>query len=345
MTHNKSYTLQEIADFLDVELIGDPQCEILGLGTLNGAGTGQLSFLSNPSYADQLSGCKASAIIIGDQFVDKCPGNKLLSASPYVSFAKATSLFATSITDDARGLVHPSASIHDSVVLGKGVSVAANVVIEANVTIADNSTIGAACYIGESSQLGKNSKLYSGVTIYNKVCIGDNSIIHSGTVIGADGFGFAFDGEASVKIHQLGGVVIGDDVEIGANTTIDRGAIEDTIIGDGVKMDNQVQIAHNVKIGDHTMLCGCAGVGGSTVIGKYCIIGGGVGVIGHLNIVDKVHVGALSCVNQSIAEPGIYASGTMLQKNALWKRNAVRFAQLDSISKRLKEIEKSTDNK
>ncbi len=343
MTHKHNYTLKEIADFLEVELLGDPQCEIHGLGTLSGAGPGQLSFLSNPSYAEQLSSSQASAIIVSEKFVDSCPGNKLVSTAPYVSFAKATSLFADLPTEKIQGGIHPSALIHESAELGKNVSLAANVVIEAGVKIGENTVIGVGSYIGESSSIGKNGKLYNGVSIYNKVNIGKNAIIHSGAVIGADGFGFAFDGTASVKIHQLGGVVIGDDVEIGANTTIDRGAIEDTIIGDDVKMDNQVQIAHNVRIGDHTMLCGCSGVGGSTTIGKYCIVGGGVGIIGHLNIVDKVHIGALACINQSISEPGVYTSGTPQQKTSEWKRNAIRFQQLDSIAKRLKDLEKSTD--
>jgi UDP-3-O-[3-hydroxymyristoyl] glucosamine N-acyltransferase len=343
VTHKHSYTLKEIADFLEVELLGDPQCEIHGLGTLNGAAPGQLSFLSNPFYTDQLSSCKASAIIISEKFAESCPGNKLISPAPYVSFAKATGLFAELASSESQGAIHESAIIHESAQLGENVSVAANVVIEAGVSIGANSVIGVGSYIGESSSIEKNAKLYNGVSIYHKVSIGENVIIHSGAVIGADGFGFAFDGAASVKIHQLGGVVIGDDVEIGANTTIDRGAIEDTVIGNGVKMDNQVQVAHNVKIGDHTMLCGCSGVGGSTTIGKYCIVGGGVGIIGHLKIVDKVHIGALACINQSISEPGVYTSGTPQQKTSDWKRNAIRFQQLDSIAKRLKELEKSTD--
>jgi len=203
--------------------------------------------------------------------------------------------------------------------------------------------IGAGCYVGENVSLGKACKLHSNVTLYHGVVLGKNVKIHSGSVVGADGFGFAFDGSKSVKIHQLGGVKIGDDVEIGAGSTIDRGALEDTEIGNGVKIDNQVQIGHNCKIGEHTIICGCAGIAGSVTIGKYCIMGGGSGVVGHIAIADKVQVSAMSLVSQSIPEPGMYSTGTIQAKTSQWKRNAIRFQQLDSIAKRLKEIESSTD--
>ena len=181
------------------------------------------------------------------------------------------------------------------------------------------------------------------VTLYHRVTLGENVEIHSGAVLGADGFGFAFDGSKSVKIQQLGAVNIGDDVEIGACTTIDRGALEDTVISNGVKIDSQVQIAHNCKIGEHTIICGCVGLAGSVTIGKYCIMGGGSGAVGHISIANKVQVSAMSLVSQSILEAGMYSTGTIQAKTSEWKRNAIRFQQLDSIAKRLKEIEKSTD--
>jgi UDP-3-O-[3-hydroxymyristoyl] glucosamine N-acyltransferase len=335
--------LDQLAELLDAKLTGDGQCEITGLATLQNAKPGQLSFLSNPSYADQLKSSQASAILIDEKFLDSCPGNKLVTAIPYVAFAKATQLFDNSPIP-ATG-IHESASVDASAVLGENVSIAANAVLAANVTVGDEVVIGAGCYLGEGVSLGNACKLDSNVTLYHRVVLGKNVEIHSGSVIGADGFGFAFDGSKSVKIHQLGAVLIGDDVEIGAGTTIDRGALEDTEIGNGVKIDNQVQIAHNCKIGEHTIICGCCGIAGSVTIGKYCIMGGGSGAVGHITIADKVQVSAMSLVSQSIPESGMYSTGTIQAKTSEWKRNAIRFQQLDSIAKRLKEIENSTDRK
>lgn len=341
MTHTKSYTLTELAELLNVKLFGDGQCEIYGLATLSNAGPGQLSFLSNSAYVEQLGNCSASAIIIDEKFADRFPGNKLISSSPYVSFAQATELFDKSPAQNPG--IHPSASIDDSVVLGESVAIGANVVIEANANIGDGVVIGAGTFIGQSVTLGAACRLHSNVTLYHGVSIGADVTIHSGSIIGADGFGFAFDGAKSIKVHQLGSVRIADDVEIGAGTTIDRGALEDTVIEQGVKIDNQVQIAHNCKVGAHSVICGCVGIAGSVTIGKYCIMGGGSGAVGHITIADKVQVSAMSLVSKSISEPGMYSSGTMHMKTSQWKRSIVRFQQLDSIAKRLKELEKSTD--
>lgn len=343
MAHNTSYTLAQLAELLDVKLVGDGQCEITGLATLQSAESGQLSFLSNLSYADQLKSSKASAILIDEKFLDSCPGNKLVTALPYVAFAKASQLFDDT-PQQATG-IHGAAHIDPSATLGKNVSVAANAVIDANVELGDDVVVGAGCYIGPESSLGKGCELHSNVTLYHRVKLGRNVEIHSGSVIGADGFGFAFDGAKSIKIRQLGGVSIGDDVEIGAGTTIDRGALEDTEIGNGVKIDNQVQIAHNCKVGEHTIICGCTAIAGSVTIGKHCIMGGASGAVGHITIADKVQVSAMTLVSQSIEEPGMYSTGTIQAKTPQWKRNAIRFQQLDSIAKRLKEIENSTDNK
>lgn len=343
MTHKTSYTLAQLAELLDAKLTGDGQCEITGLATLQNAKAGQLSFLSNPSYTDQLKHSQASAILIDEKFLERFAGNKLVTSLPYVAFAKATALFDNSPIPPTG--VHESASVDATAVLGNNVSIAANAVIAANVSLGDDVVIGAGCYIGEGVSLGNACKLHSNVTLYHRVVLGERVVIHSGSIVGADGFGFAFDGGKSVKIHQLGAVKIGDDVEIGAGSTIDRGALEDTEIGNGVKIDNQVQIGHNCKIGEHTIICGCAGIAGSVTIGKYCIMGGGSGVVGHVAIADKVQVSAMSLVSQSIPESGMYSTGTIQAKTSQWKRNAVRFQQLDSIAKRLKEIENSTDKK
>lgn len=340
MTHNKTYKLEELASALNLDLLGDSDCEITGIGSLESAVAGQLSFLSNPAYKKQLAKTKASAIIINKKYADFCKTNALISDSPYVSFAEATALFRESPNYDRK--IHPSANIHDSGNLAKSVSIGPNVVVEANASIGAESVIEANAYIGKGVIIGDKCHVYSNVTIYHQVKIGHRVIIHSGSVIGADGFGFAFDGEKSIKIHQLGSVEIGNDVEVGACTTIDRGALENTMIGNGVKIDNQVQIGHNCKIGDHSVICGCTGIAGSVTIGKYCVMGGASGAVGHVNITDRVQVSAMSLVSESIEEPGVYSSGTWHMKTSEWKRSNIRFQQLDSIYKKVKNLEKIT---
>ncbi|NKB32034.1 MAG: UDP-3-O-(3-hydroxymyristoyl)glucosamine N-acyltransferase [Pseudomonadales bacterium] len=341
MAHNKSYTLGELASLLNLKLVGDEQCAIHSLATLKNATPGQLSFLSNPSYINQLESCNASAVIVDAKFADACQASALISESPYVSFAEATALFDDSPAYEPS--VHPSATIHSSVEIPDTAYVGPNVVIEPGAKLGADCVIGSGCFLGENVTLGKNCFLHSNVSIYHRVNVGNNVIIHSGTVIGADGFGFAFDGKKSVKIRQLGSVLIGNDVDIGSCTTIDRGALEDTVISDGVKIDNQVQIGHNCKIGEHSVICGCTGIAGSVTIGKYCVMGGASGAVGHINIADKVQVSAMSLVSESITEPGIYSSGTWHMKTSQWKRSNIRFQQLDSIAKRLKELENPTD--
>lgn len=338
MSNQTVYTLGELAGLLEVELYGDPSIPITGLATLKSAEAGQLSFLSNPRYASQLATCRASAVIVEPELAAVCQVAQLRSAAPYVTYARASQLFAP-IRRTATG-IHPSASVDASAQIGANVSIGANVVVESGVVIGDGCSIGAGTCIGADSRLGADCTLYPNVTLYHGVSIGDRVVLHSSVVVGADGFGFAFDGRRSVKIAQLGGVRIGDDVEIGAGSTVDRGALDDTVIEQGVKIDNQVQIAHNCVIGEHTIICGCSAIAGSTSIGRYCTIGGGVGIIGHLRIADKVMISAMSLVSQSISESGIYSSGTGLLESKEWKRNIVRFRQLDDMAKRLRELEK-----
>ena len=338
MSIKKSYTLEELAKLIDAKLVGDASCIINSIGTLAHATTGQVSFLSNPAYTDQLATCKASAIIVDEKNSINCKSSKLISSDPYLSFAKATRLFDNRPAPDPG--VHPSAVVHETAELAPGVAVGANVVIGAHVKIGANSSIGPGCLIESNCQIGEGCRIYGNVTLYHSVKLGSNVIINSGSVIGADGFGFASDGRQSHKIHQLGSVQIGDDVDIGAGTTIDRGAIEDTIIERGVKIDNQVQIGHNCLVGEHTIICGCVAIAGSVTIGKHCIMGGASGAVGHITIADKVQVSAMSLVSKSICEPGMYSSGTGHMKTSVWKRNIVRFQQLDSIARRLKDLEK-----
>ena len=338
MTHTKKYNLGEIASKLKLELVGDSLCQISGIGTLLNAVRGELSFLSNSSYRGQLEKTKASAVILEEKYAEFCPTNALISKNPYLSFAGATNLFKPDFSKNTG--IHKSAVIADSASIDNTVSIAPNVVVEAKACIAKGSVIGPNCYIGEGVVIGKNCYLKSNVSLYHRVRLGDSVVIQSGSVIGADGFGFAFDGEKQIKIHQLGSVLLSDNVEIGACTTIDRGTIEDTIIGKGVKIDNQVQIGHNCKIGDHSVICGCVGIAGSVNIGKHCIMGGASGAVGHITISDKVTVSAMSLVSESISEPGIYSSGTWHMKTSDWKRNNIRFKQLDLMNKRVRQLEK-----
>ena len=338
MTQIKSYRLGEIATFLGARLVGDGHCEINGLGTLRGASPGELSFLSNKTYLDQLAKSQASAIILEEQFADRSTANLLVSEQPYVHFARASSLFAA--TPEPTPGIHPSAVVASGAAVPRSASIGPQVVIESGASVGEETVIEAGCFIGRGASVGNRCRLHNRVSLYHHVRIGDNVIIHSGAVIGADGFGFAFDGKCSVKIHQLGGVDIGDDVEIGAGTTIDRGAIEDTVIEQGVKIDNQVQIGHNTRVGAHTVICGCTAIAGSATIGEYCILGGASGMVGHLQIADHVEVSAMSLVSQSIHEAGAYSSGTVQMKTPEWKRAVVRFQQLDSIAHRLRDIER-----
>ncbi len=338
---NKSfYTLGELAKLLDVQLLGNENIDIGRLATLKNAGQGDLSFLSNPRYVSQLSDCKASALIIHPDQADQSPCACLLTTNPYVTYARASHLFAPAT--EIVAAIHPTAVINPSATVAATASIGANVVIEEGASVGEGSSIGAGCYIGKQVSIGKHCRLYANVTIYHDVTIADNCVIHSAAVIGADGFGFAFDGKQSLKIAQLGSVEVGDNVEIGAGTTIDRGALDNTVIGTGVKIDNQVQIGHNCIIGDHTVICGCVAIAGSTVIGKFCMIGGAVGIVGHISIADKVLVSAMSLVSKPITKAGTYSSGTGLAESSEWKRNIVRFNQLDDMSKRLRELERIT---
>ena len=338
MHKNKTYTLAALAKTLDLKLDGEPEHEVSGIATLASAAADQLSFYHNSKFFADLKTTRAGAVIISADCARDCPGNKLICDNPYLAYAHASHLFAAG--DAERRLIHPTAQIHESAVIGSNVGIGANVVIGENVHIGNDSCVGANTVIGSNCRLGKGLSLHAGVTLYAGVSIGDRAVIHSGVVIGSDGFGFARDGEKSVKIAQLGGVQVGDDVEIGACTTIDRGALEDTVIEDGVKIDNQVQIAHNVRVGENTIICGCSAIAGSSTIGKNCIIAGAVGIINHVHITDGVTVTAMSLVNKSITTQGVYSSGTGLSESAQWKKNIVHFKKLDDMAGRLKALEK-----
>lgn len=333
----RKLSLTDIAAHIDAEIIGDASSEIDGIAALSQARSGQLSFLSEAKYRKLLAGCKASAIILSAADAEHYTGNKLVVENPYLAYARVAALF-DSRPESVAG-IHPTAVVSAGAEIGKDVTIGPYAVIASGASLGDACVIGAHTVVGEACQLGEGSRLEAHVILYHGVKIGARVIIHSGAVIGADGFGFAHDKGKWVKIPQIGGVSVGDDVEIGANTTIDRGALDDTLIGNGVKMDNQIQIAHNVQIGDHTAIAGCVGIAGSARIGRHCGIGGGAGILGHLEISDGVQVTAMSLVTKSIKQSGIYSSGTSVEPSKLWHRNYARFGQLDEMARRLKALE------
>lgn len=335
---NRHMALGELAAELGLELRGDPETRIEGVATLLNAGAGQLAFLANPHYRKFLANTDAAAVIVSEEQAHDCPVPVLVAVNPYAAYARAAGFFAP--TEAPGGSVHATAVISDRARVHEAATIGPHVVVESGVCIEAGARIGAGCYIGEDSHIGADSRLHPRVTVMHRVAVGQRVIIHSGAVIGSDGFGLAFDEGHWLKVPQLGGVRIGDDCEIGANTSIDRGAVEDTVLEDDVRLDNQIQIAHNVHIGAHTAMAGCSAVAGSAHIGRYCLIGGGAGILGHLEIVDRVTITAMSLVTHSINEPGEYSSGTPLQPNREWRRNAVRVRQLDALARTVNELKK-----
>jgi UDP-3-O-[3-hydroxymyristoyl] glucosamine N-acyltransferase len=337
-----SITLGELAERVNARIDGDSSSVIDGVATLANAVPGKITFLTTPRYRKHLVDTQASAVILTEDDRSHCPVNALISDNPYLTYAQVSALFAPARPApgiiDATAIVSKQATLHESVTIG------ANSVIGNDVVLAAGVIIGAGCVIGDGAIIDEDSRIFANVTLYHDVILGKRVTVHSGTVIGSDGFGFANERGRWIKIHQLGRAVIGDDVEIGANTTIDRGAIEDTVIGDGVILDNQIQVAHNVQIGAHTAVAGCVGIAGSAVIGSHCAIGGGVGILGHLEICDGVTVTAMSLVTRSIKEPGIYSSGTPLEPSTSWQKNFARFKQLDEMARRLKRLEKEFEH-
>lgn len=333
-----SFTLGEIARLVNAELRGDVNHKIDGIATLQTAHSHQITFIANPVYKKYLPLTKAGAVLVDASLADDCPVACLIVAKPYEAYARLTEHFVnkTALEDP----VHETAVIHSSARLGRDVRVSANAVVGAGVVLGDKVVVGAGCVIGDDTEIGDATELKSNVTVYQGIRIGRECLIHSGTVIGADGFGFAPTAQGWLKIHQLGGVVIGNKVEIGANSCIDRGALDDTLIEDGVIIDNLVQIAHNVKIGRNTAIAGHTAIAGSTTIGSQCTIAGAVGIVGHLQITDKVHITAMSLVTSSITEPGSYSSGTAMSNTKEWRKNAARFRQLDDLANRLQKLER-----
>jgi len=345
-----NYTLAEIASRLGLELqlatqSAKPEAlSVEGVATLSAAGNTDIAFLSNKRYQQQLAETKALAVILHPAMAEFSAAHCLLSNDPYLSYAKLTQLFAPVNADDDG--IHGSAVIHPTARIGEQVKIAAGVVVGANACIGDSAQIDANVVIESDVHIGQHVLIRSNVTLCYGVRLGDNVTVQSGAIIGGEGFGFAPEIDTVKrqrrwqKIAQLGTVIIGDRVEIGANTTIDRGALDDTVIEADVIIDNQVQIAHNVVVGEGTAIAGCVGVAGSAKIGKRCSIGGGAGIAGHLSIADDTTVLGMTLINRSVKRPGAYASGTGMQDATSWRKSAVRFTQLEDISRRLRAAEK-----
>ncbi|EJB0367061.1 UDP-3-O-(3-hydroxymyristoyl)glucosamine N-acyltransferase [Vibrio parahaemolyticus] len=339
----KKLTLAELATITGGELFGDESLVVGRVAPMDKAQEGDVTFLSNPKYAKHLSECKATVVMVKAEHRDQCASNALVVADPYVAFARVVQAMDT--TPKPAEDIAPSAVIASDVKMGENVAIGANAVIETGVELGDNVVIGAGCFIGKNAKLGNNTKLWANVTIYHEVSLGDDCLVQSGTVIGSDGFGYANDKGEWIKIPQLGSVRIGNRVEIGACTTIDRGALEDTIIEDNVILDNQLQIAHNVQIGYGTVMPGGTIVAGSTKIGKYCQIGGASVLNGHITIADGVAITGMGMVMRSIEEKGLYSSGIPLQTNREWRKTATRVHRIDEMNKRLKAVEKQLEQK
>lgn len=320
--------LGSIVEALGGELCGDPARQIDGLAPLETANAAQLSFLANPKYAQQLASSKAACVIVGpgQRSVALARGDCIVTEQPYLYFARVTQLWKRMQGGNAGPVIHPSA------------------VVDPEAVIDPTARIGALCVVERGARVGAGTVLKARVTLGEGCLVGERCIIHPGAVIGADGFGFAPNQGAWEKIEQLGAVRIGNDVEIGANTCIDRGALGDTIIEDGVKLDNLIQIAHNVRIGRHTAMAGCVGVAGSATIGAHCTIGGSAGILGHLTLADNVHISSFSLVTRSILKPGHYTGVFPIDDNAAWEKNAATLKQLHRLRERIKALEAKNES-
>ncbi len=342
-----SVSAREIVQALGGELIGPPELRIERIGALEGATPATISFLSQARYQAQLAHTQAGCVIVAPAFRDAAcaRGAAIVTADPYLYFARLTQWWVKLTRPAEPGGVHPSAVIDPTAQVAASAVVQALAVIEARAVIEDGALIGAHSFVGAGAKVGAHTRLAARVTLSAGCSIGVRGIVHSGVVIGADGFGFAPTQGRWEKIEQLGAVRIGDDVEIGANTCIDRGALEDTVIEDGVKLDNLVQIGHNVHIGEHTAIAGNAGVAGSARIGPRCTIGGAANILGHLTLAEGVHISAASVVMRSIRQPGLYSGIFPIDDNAAWEKNAATLRQLHGLRDRVRALEKDVKNK
>lgn len=338
----QSISLQELALHLDAQLSGDPQHCVEGLADLRAANSTQLSFIASDKYLGALEGSHAGAVILTEALAEKFSGNKLIVANPYLSYARVSALFTRRSTRVAG--VHPSAVVEEGAKVAATASIGANCYVAADAVIGEFAELYPGVNVGERAQIGDSARLYNNVVVYHDCVIGHNSSIHANSTIGCDGFGYAPHPQGWEKIHQLGIVRIGNHVEIGANVSIDRGAIGDTEIADNVIIDNQVHIAHNVKIGEATAIAGCVGIAGSTEIGKRCTVAGMVAINGHIKIADGTHFHGGTIVTKGNEEGGAFASAPPLQSVDQWRKNSVRMRQLDKLFKQVRTLQKQLDS-
>lgn len=338
----RSIQLVELARELGLEYRGDGARLLAGIAPLSSAQPQQLSFLANPKFKAQLAETQAGALILHPDWQGDWRGDCLLADNPYQAYARATALFDP--LDKPRAGIHPSAVVLSDKI-HKTASIGANCVIEEGVEIGEGVVISHGTVVGRDCKIADYCYLHANVTLYHDVHVGRETALHSGVVVGGDGFGFAPGKDGWCKIHQLGGVRIGERVEIGAASTIDRGALDHTVIGNGVILDDQTHIAHNVQIGDNTAMAGCCQVSGSTIIGKNCTFAGNVGVVGHIHICDGVHITARTVVSKSIDKPGSYSSGSVMMESGVWRKNTARLPRLDELFRRVMALEKNTKDK
>ncbi len=343
MTLKLAAIVDALAGEFNAQLRGDPDLLIKGLSSLDLATRHELSFLSHPQYLRKLSDSQAGCVVVAPaaEQTAVARGSCIVVDDPYLYFARITQLWKRHLRPEPAPSIHPTASVDPLARLAPQVSIGAFACIGPGAVVGEGASIGEHCVLGADTSVGANSRLSARVTLAEGCSLGERCIVHPGVVIGADGFGFAPYQGRWEKIEQLGAVRIGNDVEIGANTCIDRGALHDTVIEDGVKLDNLIQIGHNVRIGRHTALAGCVGVAGSANIGAHCTIGGGAVVLGHLSLADHVHISAASVVMRSIFRPGQYTGLFPIDDNAAWEKNAATLKQLHALRDRLKQIEKS----
>jgi len=340
-----STRLGDLVERLGGRLIGNADLTVVGIAPLSDASASHITFLSNPKLRSHAAQTQAACLILSEKDDDAIgedyAGARIVTPNPYAYFARAAQYFVALTAPSRIAGIHPTAFVDETAQVAASAVIGPHVVISAGAVIADDCVIDAGCVIGRNAHVGAGTHFHPRVSFLDGCHIGARGIIQSGAVIGADGFGFANEGGAWIKIPQTGAVRIGDDVEIGANTSIDRGALADTVIEDGVKLDNQIQIGHNCHIGAHTAMAGCVGVAGSAIIGKYCTFGGAAMVLGHLTIADKVHISSGSLVSRSINEPGQYTGFYPLAKNAEWEKSAVIVRNLSTMREKIRELEKT----
>ena len=337
-----SWTLAELSEISGATLHGDGACVISSVETLQSAGSGQIAFLTNRRYRKYLRDTAASAVILNQEDLADCATNALVAENPHLAYARISSCFAHKA--DCNPGIHPKAIVHSTARIAETSQIDAGSVIGEGVVIGEDAVIGPNCTIGKRVVIGDRSRLVANVVLVDGVQVGADCLLHPGAVVGSDGFGLANDNGRWVKVAQLGRVILEDDVEIGANTTVDRGAIHDTIIRRGAKLDNLIQIAHNVEIGEDTAIAACTGIAGSTRVGNRCTLAGGVGIVGHIELADGVHVSGMTMVSRSVREPGIYTGSIPSMPHKVWQKNLSRLKQLDTMSRKIRKLEKEIED-